>query len=274
MRVIRLDDTWAPALDELLLQAPTTNLFLLGVADALSLKHAHWYGVPDDDRLRAVCLVLPRRLLVPFAPDPIDATHLGRALRPHHPPAMLVGPREAADAFWAAFAPHAQVERRYDQRLYQRVEPPGPCEPIPGFRKATLRDLPSILEHSRQMEHEDLGRWPDAEDPKGWRQGVADRVQRGHTWVIERSGALVFQIHVGTVTRWGAQVGGTWVPPEHRGQGLAVQGMRGLIRALLPGHRRLTLHVNEANEPAVRTYERVGFQRDAPFRLQTVRSPA
>jgi len=31
-----------------------------------------------------------------------------------------------------------------------------------------------------------------------------------------------------------------------------------------------TLHVNEANLPAVRSYEAMGFRRSAPFRLMTL----
>ncbi len=270
MSVLRLDDAWEPALDELLLRAPATNLFLLGYADAIPLRRAWWYGVRHGDRLRAVCLVVPGRLIVPFAPlDPRDATALGNHLRRRHPPAMMVGPRAACDALWEAFAPDAPLDRHYDQRLYQCTQP-GPRHPVPGFRKAALDDLDVIAEQARHMEHEDLGRWPDADDPDAWRRGMRRRIERGQTWVIERSGEIVFQIHVGTVTAWGAQVGGTWVPPEHRGRGLATEGMAGLSRALLPGHRMLTLHVNEANTPAVRVYEKAGYVADAPFRLLTV----
>jgi len=269
--VIRLDDAWSPALEELLLHEPLVNLFLLGYANAIPLRRAVWYGLRHGERLRAACLLLPGRLLVPYAPvDARDAEALGAALRKRHRPTMMVGPRAACDAVWSVFAPDADVDRHYDQRLYVCREAPE-TGPIPGFRKATVSDLEEVAQHARRMEYEDLGRWPDASSPATWRHGIRRRIENGQTWVIERDGALCFQIHVGTVTPWGAQVGGTWVPPEHRGQGLATQGMLGLGRALLPGHKALTLHVNEANTPAVRTYRRAGYVEDVPFRLITLR---
>lgn len=271
-RPLRLDDAWAPALEELLLDAPHVNLFLLGYADALPLKRALWYGVPDrglGERLDAVCLLLPGRLLVPYARTLDAAGALGAFLRPRHRPCMLVGPRDTADALWDAFAHDAPVHRRYDQRLYRLAAPPA--DPAPrGFRKAVLADLDVVAEQARAMEFEDLGRWPDASDRPGWVRGIKRRIDNGQTWVIEEAGELVFQIHVGTVVRWGAQVGGTYVPPAHRGRGLGLAGMHGLAWRLLPGHRELTLHVNEANAPAVRTYVRAGWQPDLPMRLLTV----
>lgn len=270
MSVIRLDDAWSAALEELLLQEPQVNLFLIGYADAVPLRRAVWYGVPDGPRLRAACLLLPGALLVPYAPfSESDAEAMGSTMRKRHRPTMLVGPRAASDALWDAFAPDAPVDRRYDQRLYVCDEAPE-TGPVPGFRKATLADLPEVAEHARRMEFEDLGRWPDAADPVRWRSGIRRRIENGNTWIIHREGSLRFQIHVGTITAWGAQVGGTWVPPEDRGQGLATQGMLALGRAMLPGHRQLTLHVNEANEPAVRTYRRAGYREDVPFRLITL----
>ena len=68
-----------------------------------------------------------------------------------------------------------------------------------------------------------------------------------------------------SMTDWG-----TWVPPGFRGHGYATEGVRALCQRLLDDHPVITLHVNEANHPAVRVYEKVGFVRTSPFRLLTV----
>jgi hypothetical protein len=80
----------------------------------------------------------------------------------------------------------------------------------------------------------------------------------------------LFTINVGTRSHLGCQIGGTYVPLAHRGKGLATAATAAVVRDLLKRHPRVTLHVNEANQPAVRVYEKIGFERSVPYRLATV----
>ncbi len=267
--MIRLDDAHAAAVEELLLTDPVVNLYLLGMLDAAPLSRATWVGVPDGDGLRAAALVVPDRIVVPYAPDPEDAAAMGRALGRLRPPRVAVGPREATDALWAAWAGPPAAGRtplaaHYDQRLYATTTPAAEARPL---RRATLQELDVLTAQADAMELEDLGRSPLAEDADAFRANVRRRVEEGRLYVIEEDGEIVFQIHVGTITPWGVMVGGTYVPPTHRGRGLGVAGMRALSGRLLPRHGRITLHVREDNLPAVRAYERVGYAPVAPFRL-------
>lgn len=260
----RLGDEHEWPITELLEQAPVLNLFLLGFLDAHPVSGACWYGVGDP--LRAVALVLPGRLAVPFAPDPADAERLGAHLRRQHNPSLLVGPREACDALWRRWAPAARPRRHYDQRLYVLDVAPEGADP-PGFRRGVVEDARSIVPQSAAMEREDLGVDPQVESPFGHTSAVLERLQGGRTWVIAEDRAIVFQINVGTQHSLGCQVGGTYVPPARRGEGLATRGLAATCRRLLQRHPRVTLHVNEANTPAVRVYEKIGFVRDAAYRL-------
>lgn len=224
----------------------------------------------DAGRVRAVALVIRGRLCVPWAPSLPDAAAIGEYLAAHFPPSMMVGPRSACDAVWGRWANGAVPRRFYAQRLYVCSAPPRGLEQ-PGFRLAAADEWRLIAEQAAAMELEDLGRDPRRLYPELHEQSVRDRIRQGRTWVLEENGEIVFQINVGTlVTPIGCQVGGTYVPPAHRGRGLAVLGMKALCRRLLHDHRVVTLHVNEANAPAVRTYERSGFVRSHPFRLLTV----
>lgn len=271
MKVLRLQDKHLEPLEELLLGDRLTNLFLLGYLDVIPVSAAHWYGIVSGDAVVAATLIVPGRLCVPFAPDPHDARFIGAQLRREHRACMTVGPRDASDALWSSWAFDTQVDRCHDQRLYvcdRAVPSPG----VPGFRQATAADVDVLVRQSAQMEWEDVGRRPYDEDPTGYAAAIRRRVDSGQTWVIERGGRLVFQINVGTTTTWGAQVGGTYVPADQRGQGLAVAGMAELGKRLIPMHSRLTLHVHESNTPAVRTYERTGYRPHAPFRLITLRT--
>jgi predicted GNAT family acetyltransferase len=270
VRVARLTERHTAAIQALLLDDPLVNLFLLGYVEAVGVHRAYWYGVLDGEAVRALVLLVPGRLMVPWAPDPDDAARLGDTLRRRHRPCMVVGPREASDAAWRTWAPDATIDKWHDQRLYVSDVPPRGEDP-PGFRRAVPADAEVLVRQSAAMELEDIGRRAFASDPAGYAAVVRRRIDQGQTWVIERDGRIAFQINVGTTTPHGAQVGGTYVPPDLRGHGLARAGMEALGRRLLPHHGRLTLHVNEANAPAVRTYERSGYRPHAAYRLITLR---
>jgi len=270
VKVSALDLHHTDALEELLLQNVEVNLFMLGVLDRWSKIVARWYGAWREDRLQAAMLVFPGRLVVPWASDPSSSSALGRHIRDLHPPSMLVGPRVPCDALWHEWAPSVTPDRWFDQRLYVCKDLPD-SPPVRGFRRARADEWRVVALNAAKMEIEDLGRDTYAEQPQAFAESIRGRIDRGDTWVIEESGDIVFQINVGTRSVWGAQVGGTYVPPEHRGRRLGAAGTGTLCRSLLRrGARQVTLHVNEENTPAVRTYERVGFRRAAAFRLVTV----
>ncbi|MCB9680964.1 MAG: GNAT family N-acetyltransferase [Alphaproteobacteria bacterium] len=273
MKVVRLTERHAPALEELLLTEPLINLFLLGYMDAVPIHRGYWYGVVEGDLVRAVVLLVPGRLAVPWSPDPEHAARMGETLRRRHRPCMLVGPRDASDALWSSWGYDAPVDRFHDQHLYVSDTPVAGAATV-GFRRAVSGEWPVVARHAAAMELEDIGRRTLDEDVPAYEASVQRRIESGQTWVIQRDAGIVFQINVGTSTRWGVQVGGTYVPPALRGHGLATAGMSELGRRLLPHHPAITLHVNEANVPAVRTYEKSGYRPHAPYRLLTLRQDA
>lgn len=269
MEYQRLTSSQEPAIEELLLQDVATNLFLLTMLQGWLVSQLRWYGAVDGDHVRAVTLVIPQRLVVPFAPEPVHALRLGQLLEGRYPPCMMVGPRAACDAFWEGWSPPIRPHRWYDQRLYVATgDIPG--SPLPQLRRAQPSELDALLHNSACMEQEDLGYDPSRADPRGFRRTVQARIRSGRTWVLVEDGELMYHINVGTQDVHGFQIGGTYVPPAARGRGIATAATAEVTRRLLAEGPRVTLHVNEANTPAVRVYERAGYRRAAPFRLATI----
>ena len=269
MRVLPLTEQHEAVLLRLLREDPIQNLFLLGILAKQPPQRELWYGAFEKEEVLGVILVIHDRLAVPYAPCREAADALGDFLRNHPLPQMLVGPREACDSLWTPWSRGRPAERMYDQVLFVcSTTPQG--DPLAGLRRATLADSEIIGDFSGKMEAEDLGRNPALENPSLHRQVVRDRIRNGKTWVVEEGHELVFMINVGTSTDFGCQVGGTYVPPHHRGRRIATRAMIALNQKLLQTHRVVTLHVNGANHPAVTTYQRSGFEFCAPFRLITV----
>jgi uncharacterized protein len=266
-----------------------TNLFLLGVLAAggsNGLPPGAWWGygpsrgpLPEKRNgglsamvfIASSALANGRNLAVP-AGDPDGCQAIGQALGPFGPIRMVVGPRQASDAFWVGLGdPHARI--RYEQRLY--VCTAVTAGPELAIRPATLAEADALADMAGQMMLEDLGEDPRVYDPEGHRRLVAERIRAGRTLIGTagegtRGNRIVFKVDVGTRFDRGCQVGGTFVPPDLRGRGLSTQGMRAVCRRLLRDVPMVTLHVNEANHPAVRSYEATGFRRSAPFRLMTL----
>ncbi|MBX2799186.1 MAG: GNAT family N-acetyltransferase [Myxococcales bacterium] len=267
-RVERLSPDDQSEMLTLLEQNVVVNLFLLGFVRTHALSRGRWYGAFEDGALTGIVLVIANRLTVPFCPDPVDAARIGEQLYHLHRPTLMVGPRAASDALWERWTRGRSPSRSFDQRLYVLQKAPEGSDPA-GFRRASYEEWPVIADHSAAMELEDIGVDPSAADPALHDEVVRERVKSGRTWVIERDDDVLFQVNVGTSHEDGCQIGGTYVPPEHRGHGLATAGIAALSRRLLARHPAVTLHVNEANGSAVRVYERCGYQADAPFRLIT-----
>jgi len=271
MQATRLYPDQRADLLRLLRPEPDTNLFLIDIAQRRALSNnldETWIGIGDP--LEAVALVvgraaedLPARLVVPFG-DPDGCVHIGQRIRQDGPVTMLIGPRAESDAIWSGLGQNTPSVR-FNQRLYTCTEvAEGLGLPI---RLATIEDAPRIAPLAAAMMVEDLGVDPRSPDPGAHLNSVRSRCTSSRTILSEKDGQICFLLNVGTFCDDGTQVGGTYVPPEFRGRGYATAGMRAAATTLLSLTRCVTLHVNEANTPAVRCYERTGFQRMAPFRL-------
>jgi hypothetical protein len=267
------------ALQALLLQDPLPNLFLLSLVEhdgvAGDSMRGIFYGLWEAGsrgsgrELAATVYVSPTGLVVPWCPWIEHAAVLGRHITQYHSYQLLIGPRLASDELWRASDEGAPVRTRYDQRLYvARQASPGPG--MPGLRKAAPDDAADIAIFSSRMMLEDLGFDPAVFNPRGHMSSVQRRIREGRTWVVERDGRLVFKIDLGSTCSQGAMVGGTYVVPELRQRGLCGRAMRGVLQDLLRDHPCVTLHLNEANTPAVGCYERAGFVRDVAMRLMVL----
>ena len=259
---------------EALLEATVAeSIFLLGMLERRRIgvtADEVWWGVKGaDQRLIGLAFLgtgptsAGPGLWVCAGPEEVGAV-LGKRLGSATLPAMCIGPRATVDALWVHLGspPHRLAAL---SRVYACTD----VLPSEGMevRPATLADLDWVRRASVEMMMEDLGLDPRAPDPDTHETQVRASIKAGRTWVGTMEGVRVFRLEVGTRGQYGAQVGGTWVPPSHRGHGLGAQGMATVCAHLLRTMPRVALHVREENLPAIRCYTRIGFRPCSPLRL-------
>lgn len=228
---------------------------------------------PDDGpaaELRAVAWVGSN--VVPLA-IPGAARHaltLGRAaaaLRRRF--GSLYGPAEQVLGIEAMLAARGHRPRsvRPDQPLMV-ARGQGSVTASQTLRQAQPADLETVLPASAAMFEEELGFSPLRQGAASYRDRIQRLIQTGRVLIEpgREPGELpVFKADLGVLSLDCVQVQGVWVRPDRRGEGLAAPAMASVVEYAARTADAVSLYVNAYNEPAMRTYARVGFEQVGTF---------
>lgn len=261
----RLAPADAPEVLSFLEDDPELNVYLIALVlrDALARATDAWWGVRRDGRLTGVAFLGGQSGAVLLAGDDAAGFEALGATLPTPAGARLqvIGPRRALSALRHAF-PGAPHRPRLDRDQTYLVLGPGalpPREPLPELRTARREDYAFLYHAGADLRAEELLEDPREVDPANFAQRVEEECRDGWTWVWRDVRGLVFRAGISALTRDAAQVSGVWVPPAHRGQGIATRALGELCARLQQRSRAVTLFVNDVNTPALALYRRLGF---------------
>ena len=250
---------------------PVVNVFADYRARTTNLE-PRWLGGEmwgrfEGGELRAACHVGAN--LVPVQASTEDARAFAeRALTRGRTVSTIVGPQETVEVFWNAVASGwgRPRELRWNQPHLELAGDPA-VAPDLTVRRTTRQDMAELYPACVAMYTEEVGISPEyGGGAELYRARVTQLMNRGWSFARFDEGRLVFKAEVACATPYAAQVQGVWVPPDRRGEGLAVAGMAAVVdlvrREVAPV---VSLYVNEWNEPARRAYAKVGFRETARF---------
>lgn len=140
------------------------------------------------------------------------------------------------------------------------------CAMDPEVRQVRPDELDAYLVAAVDMFIGEVGVDPRLGDGgRAYRRRVANLIAAGRAWARFERGEVVFKAEVGSQSPAVGQIQGVWVHPERRGQGLGSGGTAMLAAVIVGTGRVASLYVNDFNEVARATYERVGFTQTGTF---------
>lgn len=179
----------------------------------------------------------------------------------------LVGPRHGIERMWTVIglAWGTPREARWSQPLLEATDVPAVAVE-PTLRPARPGEEDRVFPAAVAMFREEVGLDPTAYDGgRGYHRRVTELIRGGRTYVVTgRDGAVAFKADVGAIFADVAQLHGVWVHPACRSQGIARRAMAAVVEQVRRDHApRVSLYVNDFNEPARRAYEAAGFRQAA-----------
>lgn len=255
----------ADALRAFLAQRPVENLFFASRLDQCGMDErclGTVHGFERDGILTAACL--DGGTLFPAGLDAEAIPHFVAAIgRTRHCASILGNCLMAlgvhlglSSRFRGAWAREVNIRRR--QPLMVLTSAPA-VAPDPRVRPIGMREFESYLAASVAMYTDEIGSSPFRHGP-GYGSFVRARVEAGDAWGVVENGEVIFKADIGPRYANQTQLQGVWLDPRLRGQGLSASLLAGMLVQAQQRFPVVSLYVNDFNTPAIRVYEKLGFQ--------------
>lgn len=256
----------------LLAISPIDNVFVAarvrssGV-EARNLGCPIW-GYQEDGRLRSLCHAGSN--LVPVNATPGAVSAFAEYAGPRRMCSSIIGPSRIALQLWEELSllwgsPWSNTREVRPHQPVLAIDSDPPIQPHPRLRPITINHWDAYYKAAVRMYTEEVGVSPLQGNPAGYRYYVRQLITSGRAFGVLDGDRVIFKADLGSVSRGVSQVQGVWLDPELRGRGLAPSMMAGVVQHARQAAPVVSLYVNDYNEAARATYDRVGFRQSGEF---------
>ena len=254
----------APALKRLLDVHPIENIAVAARLDQFGINRAtsgiELVGYWESDRL--VSVLSDGFSLHPIGATPEALDAFSRWVE-HRRCTSILGVRDEAIGLWErlcerSFTQWASPREVRDHQMVMAIPAHTPVRSLARVQVIPTSHLDAYHDASIAMYTEEVCVAPM--DPYGsYREHVAGLMMKGLTLGVIDAGRVTFKADIVAQSGPYCQVGGVWLAPDLRGQGLSVPLMEAVVALCRERVETVTLYVNYYNASAVRCYEAVGF---------------
>jgi len=131
----------------------------------------------------------------------------------------------------------------------------------------SITDLEALVPLQAGYEQEEVLPKGSVFNPASSRLNAANIIKTGKILAARLDGRFVGKINVNAVSFTRFQVGGVYVLPEYRGQGIAGKMTQEFVNSLINQGKGVTLFVKKANIAAIRLYSSLGFTVRTDYRI-------
>ena len=225
-----------------------------------------FYGHFVNDQLTGIALIGHQILFC--APDEAIPQLARVAANSNQRTSVIFGPRYQVEIFWRHYAAKG-YELKLQRDFYWYVCD-TPTHPVHQFQlvQATTEHLEVVLEAQAITFQEATGTDPRQADPKGFRQRVRERIERGRTWIKLENDTVVFKAELQSVTPEVIYLEGIWTHPNYRRQGVARECVVELTHRRLREQQVLCLAVEPDEQVAMQIYQYAGFYHQNDYQAR------
>jgi predicted GNAT family acetyltransferase len=255
----------------MLARNPVEDVFVASRVEACGLDAwrlgAEIWGYGERGALTSLCYAGANLVPVQASGDAVRA-FAEKARRQGRRCSSIVGSAGAAMGMWHLLEPTWGPARevRANQPLMAIDDVPL-VDPDPHVRRVRPDEVDVLLPACVAMFTEEVGVSPLVGDGGAlYRARVEELVSLGRAFARIEEGRVIFKAEIGAATSEVCQVQGVWVQPSLRGQGVGTAGTASVVELAREDVAPVvSLYVNDFNQSARRSYERVGFRQVGTF---------